>query len=285
MGNIKTTYLLCLLLALTMGITVSLLFKTKGLQNDLQEQITTHERFSEQIALHQQLLDIDSLLVDGNYQQALQSYREQDRLFKEISDSRIGLRIALAEKMDDMHRQIVTDSFQETEKSIDTNQVHMVATPREIKQYDSISFALEKAKVQLSRMRRLVQQKSFGEYLTFTSSKGSQVHYVGQVKNGKAQGQGVAILSTGSRYEGEWKNNLRHGNGTFYWADGQSYEGEYSNDKRHGIGTYHWSNGEKFVGLWKDDQRTGEGTFYGKDGKVVASGIWEDDKLIAANKP
>ncbi|MEX0315489.1 MAG: MORN repeat-containing protein [Allomuricauda sp.] len=285
MGNIKTTYILGLFLTLSLGIIIILTLQTKGLKKELEQEREQHDVISQQTKLHEQLVGVDSLLVDGDYEKALYAYRQHRIQFGENSNAQIQLRIALAEKMGDMRNRLSVDSSQNVEQSIDTIQVQEVATPREIQQYDSISFALEKAKVQLSRMKRMVQQKSFGEYLTFKSSKGSQVHYVGQVRNGKAQGNGVAILSTGSRYEGEWKDNLRHGNGTFYWADGQYYEGEYIDDKRHGIGTYHWSNGEKFVGLWKDDQRTGEGTFYGKDGKIVASGIWEDDKLIAANKP
>jgi hypothetical protein len=144
---------------------------------------------------------------------------------------------------------------------------------------DSLSFALKKARVQLACMRKQLAEKSFGEYLTFTNSKGSQMHYVGQVKHGKANGYGVALLNTGSRYVGNWKDNQRSGEGTYYWADGEYYQGSYKNDRRHGEGTYFWPNGEKYVGHWKDDQRSGEGTFYGKDGNVIADGIWKDDKL------
>ncbi|RDY61937.1 MORN repeat-containing protein [Flagellimonas nanhaiensis] len=286
MGNKRTIYLLYFLLVMTSGAIIALLFNTNILQNQLLQEKQVREEISKQVALHEQLMDIDLLLVDGDYGSALQAYRAKEDQLEANADNLIDLRIALAEKMEVMGKQSMIDPLQNTElQSKDTLQPQLVDNAKEIQQYDSISFALEKAKVQLSRMKRLIQQKSFGEYLTFTSSKGSQVHYVGQVKDGKANGHGVAILSTGSRYEGEWKNNLRDGEGTFYWADGQHYEGEYKNDKRHGMGAYHWLNGEKFVGLWQEDQRTGEGTFYGKDGKVVASGFWEDDKLIAANKP
>lgn len=285
MGHIKTTYLLGLLLALTLGIITILTFKNRALKQNIEQERAMHKGIAKETVLGEQLMGIDSLLVDGDYQEALYAYRKHE-MHPGESNAQIELRIALAEKMDAMRQQLVTTALENAAQSMDTtNQAPLVASIREIQQYDSLSFALEKAKVQLSRMKRLVKQKSFGEYLTFTSSKGSQVHYVGQVKNGKAQGNGVAILSTGSRYEGEWIDNHKQGHGTFYWADGQYYEGEYVDDKRHGMGTYHWSNGEKFVGLWKDDQRTGEGTFYGKDGKIVTSGIWEDDKLIAANKP
>lgn len=285
MGTKKITYILSFLLVLTLSIVIILSFKTNGLQQEIEQERALRKETSEQTAFQQELMGVDSLLVAGDYKKALGEYRRYSEKWGEDGNDQIELRIAVAQKMGNLRKERVIDSSQNIEQSIDTNQVEAVASPREIKQYDSLSFVLEKTKVQLARMKRLVNQKSFGEYLTFTSTKGSQVHYVGQVANGKAHGHGMAILSTGSRYEGEWKNNLKHGEGTFFWTDGQYYEGEYNNDKRHGIGTYHWSNGEKFVGLWEDDQRTGEGIFYGKDGKIVASGIWEDDKLIAANKP
>ena len=117
MGNIKITYLLSLLLALTMGIAITLLFKTKGLQQDLEEERAIHKGYSEQTALHQQLLDIDSLLVDGDYQQALQAYHQYSVELGENGNAQLGLRIEVAKKMNDMRRQIVADSFQKVEEN------------------------------------------------------------------------------------------------------------------------------------------------------------------------
>ena len=157
-------------------------------------------------------------------------------------------------------------------------------TSEEIKQFDSLNFALDKAHMQVKYLENQLKENTSGAYLTFSTSKGKQAHYVGQVKNKMAQGHGVALLNTGSRYEGEWKSNLRHGQGTFYWPDGQYYEGQYKDDRRHGLGTYHWTNGQKFTGYWENDQRNGEGTFYGEEGEVVAKGIWKDDELVKVDK-
>ena len=71
-------------------------------------------------------------------------------------------------------------------------------------------------------------RKSTSGYLTFSDSKGIKIHYVGEVKEGKALGQGVGLYSTGSRYEGEWQDNLRHGDGTFFWPDGEYYKGSFA---------------------------------------------------------
>ena len=149
---------------------------------------------------------------------------------------------------------------------------------------DSLINALTKAESQIALLRKRLGNTSENEYLTFHTSKGTSLHYVGQVKKHKAHGFGIALLETGSRYEGSWKNNMRHGQGKFYWDDGEHYEGGYVNDKREGMGTYFWKNGEKYVGEWKDDRRNGQGKFFNKKGKVKAQGIWENDKLVKEDK-
>ena len=223
-------------------------------------------------------------MVKGDYQNALKTYESNDLALVEDGTVAINLRQAIAKRFLDIenhwkqkerHQLSLQDSLENSnEQSITENQGDKL---------DSLSFVLSKTKVQLAKLKRQLYQKSFGEYLTFTNSKGSQVHYVGKVKDGKANGYGVAILNTGSRYVGEWKNNQRHGQGAFYWKDGQYYEGNYSFGKRNGQGTYYWPNGEKYVGQWKDDQRSGKGAFYSKDGELMTSGVWENDKMVTSN--
>ncbi|UZO82321.1 hypothetical protein NBT05_07555 [Aquimarina sp. ERC-38] len=143
---------------------------------------------------------------------------------------------------------------------------------------------LNSAKSKVRSLQNQLTKTAENEYLTFKTSKGTGLHYVGQVKKHKANGFGIALLETGSRYEGTWKNNLRDGYGKFYWDDGEHYEGAYKNDKREGQGTYFWKNGERYTGEWKDDQRNGHGEFYNKKGKIKASGTWEKDKLVQEDK-
>ena len=40
--------------------------------------------------------------------------------------------------------------------------------------------------------------------------------YVGEIKNGKFNGQGTRTLTDGRKYVGEYKNDKRHGQGTYY---------------------------------------------------------------------
>lgn len=259
-------------------------FYTSNLQKILAQFQDKEKEMAQTIAMYEQMFAMDSLLVTGHYTDAIKISEEK---WDEVKDRNnlVQLRIAVAKKFRDLNDGLHVAAPQTVElKAADSGQVKHSLTSKEIRLLDSLSFALEKTKVQLSRLKRRSKTAIMGDYLTFLTSKGSKAHYVGEVKNKTANGHGIALLNTGSRYEGEWKNNLRHGEGTFYWPDGEYYVGQYKNDKRHGEGTYYWSNGEKFVGFWNDDERTGAGTFYNKEGEILVNGVWEDDQLVAQNQ-
>jgi len=55
-----------------------------------------------------------------------------------------------------------------------------------------------------------------------------------------ANGIGIYLWSSGTKYAGEFKNYRPHGQGTYTWIDGTKYIGELLNNKRHGQGTYKW---------------------------------------------
>ena len=88
--------------------------------------------------------------------------------------------------------------------------------------------------------------------------------YVGEIKNGKPNGQGTHTLPDGGKYVGEWKDGEYHGQGTRTYGkgewEGDKYEGEWKNRKRDGHGTYTWSDGGKYVGEWKSGKKHGQGT-------------------------
>ena len=49
--------------------------------------------------------------------------------------------------------------------------------------------------------------------------------YVGDVKNGKPNGQGTETSPEGGKYEGEWKNGKKEGQGKLIQVDGSKYVG------------------------------------------------------------
>jgi len=256
--------------------------KSIQLSDSLEQLEADQSKMEQQLETYRNFLTTDSLLLSGQYDYALQSYQQQQSFGDERLFQNIAVKMALANKL--KQRAAYLDSAKAKTEVKDSLQPGASDLVQEVRGYDSLSFAHEKIKVQLSRLRNQLQQKAYGEYLTFKSKKGNTMHYVGQVKNGRANGSGIAILDTGSRYQGQWQDNQRHGKGTFYWPDGEYYIGAYKNDRRNGLGTYYWPNGEKYVGFWKDDKRNGQGEFYAKDGSLITSGTWKNDKLAETKK-
>ena len=278
--------LITLVLATVAGCLALYFFvRTQVLQNALETSRTTVKEQSNKEELVASLQGIDDLLLQGQYEQALKAYQNQLSLADSAASPFIEKRIQLTRNLMAMRKTI----YEANRSNDDTVEVDSTAStttppPDEFRKYDSLLFALEKTKVQLNNAQQQLKRKAFGEYLTFTNSKGSTIYYVGEVRNNKANGKGVALYSTGSRYQGEWKDNFKHGEGTFYWPDGERYNGNYVNDRREGVGTYYWPNGEKFAGGWKNDRRNGNGAFYNEDGEIMASGTWKEDELVEVDK-
>ena len=262
-----------------------LFVRTQVLRNELRATQTTVEEQTKKEELMTSLQAIDDFLLQGQYKQALEGYENQLSSADSAATPFIEKRIQLTRSLMAMRQKIYeNNSSIDDTVTVDSAAIAQMPTSDEIRRFDSLMFAMEKMKVQLDNAQQQLKRKAFGEYLTFTNSKGNTIYYVGQVRNNKANGEGVALYSTGSRYQGVWRDNLRHGNGIFYWPDGERYEGNYVNDRREGAGTYFWPNGEKFAGDWKNDRRNGKGTFYNQDGEIMASGIWKKDELVEVDK-
>ncbi len=91
---------------------------------------------------------------------------------------------------------------------------------------------------------------------------------------------GTVKLSSGVEYVGEWRDGQANGQGTYTWPDGQKYVGEFRDSRRSGHGTQMYPSGAKYVGEWRDGQANGQGIEYGVDGSVLRSGIWENGVFI-----
>ncbi len=247
--------------------------------NDLQQVVVNDNTLERRDSLVDKM---DSLLIKGVYADALRLASDIENQTGKSYNSDLGLRIKLLKEISRLQKKYQNVSGKEgalksTLDSILKDKDSII---------DSLKLALVNTEVDVYYLEKKVDSltydksnRSFGDYLTFSTTKGKRLHFIGEVKNGMANGFGIAILETGSRYEGEWKDNMRHGKGKFYWDDGDSYKGEYKNDLRDGYGTYVFEDGQKYVGQWEKDMRDGSGKFYDEDGKLIAEGIWEKDEL------
>ena len=264
-------------------------------QSVLDEQTALATNYAEQLADYRQLSAVDSLVFAGEYEAALDGYAAI------VPDSQLFSEALLAD------RTAFVNGVVRTEYRLDTllsrrprftprpsTALPITIAPAPVAQnnpslnqplrYDSLRFALQKAEMQVRNLTQKLSRSSGPNYLTFKSREGNEIYYVGEIKNGKANGNGVALLSTGSRYQGEWEDNRKDGVGEFHWNDGAWYEGEYVEDMRSGRGTYHFPDGSTFVGQWAEDVRNGEGVFYNAKGKVVTRGVWDKDILVEGRK-
>lgn len=252
--------------------------------NEIEQRTSKFENRNELLS---QIVRIDAnVIFEGDYQNSINAYSE---LLIQTDDEEL---IAMINQRIDYFDE-VTKMEDDGE---DKNPYEMILqknklTINELKEnFDSIQNLYSKMSdsliTQLNNLNdELMTQKSKSsstsekvKVISFKNDNGKLIHYLGEVENGKANGGGVGIWSTGSLYKGDWKNNKRHGNGTFEWADGERYEGEYVNDKRKGEGTYYWPSGDKYEGEWNNDVREGYGTLYDFDGNIRFEGGWVNDK-------
>ena len=227
------------------------------------------------------LIHLDSLLDQNSYEVALRYIENNSSRVPDTLGNFVDIQKRLIYQMISSSPSTQIEGSQSSESNQDNTSIPIESKQMDV---DSLNFVVTKMRLQLRNLEEQLKEKSSGEYLVFKTTKGVEVHYVGHVVDGKANGKGIGLLSTGSRYEGNWKNNLRHGEGAFYWPDSQVYIGNYKNDLRSGFGIYHWPNGDKFEGEWKEDERNGPGAFYDKDGKIIAKGTWKKDELIKVRK-
>lgn len=134
--------------------------------------------------------------------------------------------------------------------------------------------------------------------------------YIGEIRNDKANGNGIVTFPSGSKYVGQFSDNKFYGQGTYSFANGDKHVGQFSDNKLHGQGTI-FGGGGKIVGEFKngklngrgyivmprnskcsncqfhverfiDNVPDGEGIKYQGDGRVELSGRFKGDILISS---
>ena len=111
---------------------------------------------------------------------------------------------------------------------------------------------------------------------TFSDGRG----FDGQVRNGKANGQGEMSFPNGARFSGTFVDGLFGGRGIYWYQSGARYDGEFANGLRNGEGTTVWPDGARYTGGYRDNKPNGYGTTWTKSG--THSGIWVNGCLASA---
>ena len=93
-------------------------------------------------------------------------------------------------------------------------------------------------------------------------------------------GYGSATFPKGDVYVGDWKNGKAQGKGILKYKDGNTYFGDWREGKANGYGVMEYSNGNRYKGEWKDSEAHGNGTLFDKEGKIIFSGKWFEGKML-----
>ncbi len=239
-----------------------------------------------QLAGATQLLEIDKDWIQNNdVKSALNKYSEfksqNPDLFSDWVNSRIERLKDLqgSSKDDELTKLNLRTQLREAEEkisslSIQSDSLQLLAS-RKNQQFkrkaDSLSKIINQQDLQLKR-------KEDVKVISFRNDNGNLIHYIGETRDGLANGPGIGIWNTGSIYRGEWINNKRNGEGEFVWDDGAKYKGEFKMGERSGEGTFYYVSGEKYIGEFKKGLRDGYGVLYDRDGNVSYEGNWANDK-------
>jgi len=65
---------------------------------------------------------------------------------------------------------------------------------------------------------------------------------------------GTFNYEDGAKYVGEVREGKRNGQGTFTYVNGDKYVGKFYDGRRYGLGTYTWANGTVKEGIWSDGE-------------------------------
>lgn len=268
-----------------------LFFWSAGQNERLAGQVHDQEQRIDLLQKNQQatgrLIETDGdVLLMGKYKESIESYKS---LLDQLPDSLravVQLRIEQIEEM--LSDRTESDGPDPKELMIKKyrNDISMLKGNNDslqsaiVSQSAALNAEIESLRGELSKKQKTLERKEKIEVITFNSTNDAKIHYLGEVENGKANGGGVGIWSTGSVYRGDWKDNRRHGQGTFEWADGEVYEGNFIDGRREGQGKYYWPSGERYEGEWVNNRRNGQGTLFDMDGNVRYKGKWKDDKPV-----
>jgi hypothetical protein len=115
--------------------------------------------------------------------------------------------------------------------------------------------------------------------LTGEISDGSKWTFMGDVKDGKANGWGAQYWSSGHIMRGEFKDNNLNGMGDSQTPANFRTMGSFANGSPNGENIRMESTGRLIKGNYVNGKLDGYGVMYGADGVLLSKGIWSAGSL------
>ena len=126
----------------------------------------------------------------------------------------------------------------------------------------------------------------------FKNKLGIYYTYIGQIENGKPNGQGIGLFMgvfkgndmNGCQYTGEWKDGTEHGFGILIKENSDfKLEGEFKGGVSHGYAVRVGKHGDRYEGEWKNGHHHGKGIYHGTYGEIF-EGEFRNNKFFTGIK-
>ena|SRR5579859_1526815 len=112
-------------------------------------------------------------------------------------------------------------------------------------------------------------------------------HQEGEFRDGKPYRlTGIWVSADGVKEDGAWNFDGSKSGGTIRWPDGRVYRGEWKNmdgvpEVPDGVGAMAWPDGRKYMGEFHSGKMDGTGQMKHPDGKTQ-EGVWRDGKFTGS---
>src|SRR6266496_5647492 len=104
------------------------------------------------------------------------------------------------------------------------------------------------------------------------------LRYAGGFADGMYSGKGVMVFKDGFFLSGEWKNGKLNGNGASLTKDGDFYKGQFVDGKKEGSGVWIFADQGFLKGNMKNDVYEGRCVYVAKEGLVFTDNIYKEGK-------
>jgi hypothetical protein len=108
---------------------------------------------------------------------------------------------------------------------------------------------------------------------------GTAIRYVGNFSNGKYEGVGTLLFKDGAFLSGEWKAGKLNGQGANLTTDKVFYQGDFVNGEKNGNGTLVYGNNSFYQGSYKNDKQEGRIVSVGADATIFNDNIYVAGKM------
>lgn len=107
---------------------------------------------------------------------------------------------------------------------------------------------------------------------------GNVIRYVGQFRNGFYSGKGVLLFTDSVFLAGQWKDGKLNGQGTNYTKNGTIYFGNFGGGLKNGRGLLVYKNNDFFYGDFKADKANGRCISLWSNGTILSDIQYTDDQ-------